>query len=843
MLAARAGACALASLALVCPSSAAADSVTARADALVKRMTLGEEAALVGSGTAGVPRLGVPALEFTDGPNGVGEGARNVTSFPNAVAIAAAWDPALARAYGRALGAEAAAAGKTLIGAPTINILRSPGWGRAAETLGEDPFLTARLVAPEIQGIQGEGVIAEVKHYAANNQEVGRFGKVLPDPGVDVRVDERTLREIYQPGFRAAVGPGGAASVMCSYNRVNGTQACQSPGLLGDLRSFGLRGFVEPDAQLAVRDVLAAFRAGVGNFQLSSLQGTLAGQPQGRYEAGFLLDAVNKGTIGRAELDRAARDILVAFDRVGLLGKPTPRPHGTPSTPAHRALATEIATRATVLLRNRRGVLPLSRADRSIAVIGADAGPTTQFQEGGSPAVLPGRPVVTPLAGLRARAPRGTRLTYVAGTRGVVALPRIPPSALSPVSGSGRGLTATYYPGADFSGAPVTKVVAAPDFKTVTRAPLEKIPGTQASSVRYAGTLTAPRSGIYRFSIATAGRATLRLGGRTVVSADNEFIDGGQGFPGAPPVSQHGEMRLRAGQRVGLALEYSTAVSISGATLHLGWEPPTTAIQRAAAAARRARVAVVFANDNTSEGMDRETLALPGDQDRLIAAVARANRNTVVVLNTSGPVLMPWRDRVASIVAAWYPGQMSGTAIARTLFGDADPSGHLPQTWPASDAQGPASRTPIYDTVRYSEGLEVGYRWFGAHRRRPLYPFGFGLSYTTFRLGSPRVVRRPGGAFRVSVPVRNTGKRAGAQVVQAYVSFPAGTGEPPRRLEGFARVALGAGGRGTAVMTLNRSAFQIWSTRAHAWTVPAGRFGIAVGTSSRDLLPAVSVRP
>ena len=828
---------------LAAPSRSRAATPVQRADSLLARMTLGEELSLVGSGVTGVPRLGIPPLVFTDGPNGVGEGAKNVTSFPNAVNIGASFDPALARRYGQALGAETAASGKDLNGAPTINIVRSPLWGRAAETFGEDPFLTSQLAVPEIEGIQSRRVIAQVKHYAAYNQEVGRFGSSLLAPAVNVQVSDRALEEIYFPGFDAAVSTGGAASVMCSYNQINGTPSCQDQQTLSELRTFGLRGFIEPDATLAVRDVLAAARAGVNNFQLGSIVSAAAGAlgGQGVAETKVLSDAVANGTLPRSVIDSDARNILIAMDRVGLLDHPRLSRQSSPSTAADRALATSISAQATVLMKNRSGTLPLGRSTRSVAVIGADAGRGTQFEENGSPSVLPGQPLITPLAGIRSRAPRGTRVSYVAGTRGVAALPVLPSSVLSPTSGGGHGLSGTYYAGTDFSGRPIEQTnVPTLDFASATKSSLQPIPGTKASSARWTGTLTPPATGPYQFSIAAAGIAKLTVAGRQIISTNTEYVSGAPVFPGAPPIVSLGSVDLRAHHPVTIAVEYSTGVSIGGTELHLGWEPPNpTAIDLAVAAAQRAQVAVVFANDRTGEGMDRTSLALPGDQDRLIAAVAKANRHTIVVLHTAGPVLMPWHNQVAAIVEAWYPGQMSGRAIAQTLFGDVDPSGRLPVTWPATARQGPTASTQAFpginNAVPYAEGIFVGYRYYDEFHQEPLYPFGYGLSYTTFILSNLHVTAVHGGSYRVTVDVRNTGLRSGSEVVELYVGFPAMAGEPPRQLKAFAKLSLAPGAHRTVMLMLPRSSFAYFNPSQGRSVVARGRYRTYVGTSSRDL--------
>ena len=824
------------------PAAGAAPSPAARADAVLARMTLEEKLALMGSGAAGVPRLGIPPLRFVDGPNGIGEGSLGVTAFPNAENIGASWDPALAYRYGVALGAEAAGKGDTLLAAPTINIVRSPLWGREPETFGEDPFLTSQLVAPEIRGIQSRHVIAEVKHFAAYNQETGRFGTRLLAPAVNVVVSERALQEIYLPGFRVAVQQGGTGSVMCSYNQINGTPSCQDAQTLGLLKGFGLQGFVEPDATLAVRDVLAAANAGVDNFQLGSIVSAAAGSAGagGLPETGVLRSAAQSGRLSPTRIDDAVRRILVAMFRVGLIGHARPAPQAVVSTPAHRALATEISTEATVLLQNRRRALPLTPGVRSIAVIGHDAGAGTQVEENGSPAVRSSAPVITPLAAISARAGRRVRVTSAPGTLGVVALPVLPAAVLTPSTGSGHGLSATYYASADLSGPPITTRTDPTVSFASKRAVLQTIPGTGAGSARWTGTLTPPRTGDYRFSLAVSGTARLFIAGRQIAAPDTEFITGAPQYPGANPVTYQANVELTAGHRVPIRVEYSTGVSIAGAELHLGWEPPDPQlIGRAVAAARRASVAVVFANDVSSEGMDRPSLELPADQDRLIAAVAAANPRTIVVLHTGGPVLMPWRGKVAAIVEAWYPGQQSGQAIAKTLFGDVDPSGRLPVTFPASARQGPTAAPAAFpgvaNVVRYDEGIFVGYRFYRRFGQRPLFPFGFGLSYTTFALGQAKARALGADRFSVSVPVRNTGHRPGAQVVELYVGDPPSTGEPAEQLKGFARVFLAPGQTRTVTLRLESASFAHYSSARGAWTVTPGRYAVWLGTSSQDL--------
>jgi beta-glucosidase len=807
------------------PWLAAGQSPEQRAGELVARMTLDEKIAMVHgapndptcSGAGMVPanaRLGIPALCLSDGPNGVGNGNTGVTAFPAAITTAAAWDTGLAGTYGTALGAEQAGKGHNVALAPTINILRTPLWGRAAETFTEDPYLNGQTALAEVRGIQSQHVIATPKHFVGNNQETGRLGVPLGGPAVDEAIPERALREIYYPGFLAATRQGGAGAAMCSYNQVNGQYACQNPDALGPLASRW-DGFTMSDWFFAVRDAVPAATAGT---DLEMPLGTHFGDP--------LRQAVQAGQVPMSTLDGMVRRILTSMFRVGLFDHPvTGTPAAAVSSPAHRALAQRISEQGSVLLRNAGGVLPLSRV-HSLAVIGADAGSGAQIAEGGSGAVNPSE-LSTPVDAITARAGSAVRVTYAPGTLGTAPLPALGGDTLAPASGGGHGLLATYYPSADLTGTPVaSRVESTVDF---TGSPVPGLP--QVWSARWTGTLTPPVTGDYRFSLTGGGAFRLWVGGRQL--ADLRYAD----FAGS---AQPAPVRLVAGRPVQVRVEYSTAVSIFGGTLHLGWQPPDPAqLAAAVAAARRSDVAVVFADDVTGEGSDRTSLALPGDQNRLIEAVARANPRTVVVLNTGGPVLMPWLSTVAGVVEAWYPGQEDGKAVAALLFGDTDPSGRLPVTFPAGERQGPASAYPDLrtDQESYAEGILVGYRWYDATGQRPLFPFGFGLSYTTFRYGQA-VVDRSGSTAVVRVRVTNTGRRAGAEVVQLYVGSPAAAREAPKRLAGYRKLILQPGGSELVSLPVARSALATWSVTRHRWVVVPGTYQLLLGSSSRDIRTA-----
>ena len=776
-----------------------------RADELLAAMTFDQKVSVALGDYAAVASLGVPGLSSDDGPSGIR--ADGTTSFPSAQTLAASFDRDLAHAYGDAIAAEARGKGFNWWLGPAMDIARTPLSGRQPENLGEDPLVAGETVAQEVAAAKQRHVIATLKHYVANNQEWGRIGLQQPPDGatrsggVDVHVSDRTLQEIYEAPFKRAIREAGADAVMCSYNRLNGPQTCESPALLSDLKASGFLGFVVPDFGLAVRDPLAATLAGVDVPAL--------GGAGGRTAAMF-----TSGQVPASRLNDIVRRTLFAMFDSGAFDDPLAPAAVDVTSPEHTALATRVSTDGMVLLRNRHRTLPLSTsALHSVAVIGP-SGSDAVYVSGGSSGVppAPGR-TVTPLAGITARAGAGVTINAAQGSLGDVPLTTVPSGVLSPSSGTGPGLTATYWSNGDMSGAPaLTRVDPTVD---VAVAPAGVGP---LWSARWTGTLTPSESGLYRFSLLHAGIARLFVDGREIGPGYREAVQ----FLVGPSYPMNGTVRLTAGKPVSIRIEYTSSAQLFGAQVHLGWQPPSASpIGAAVAAAQRSDVAIVLADEAQGEGMDRTTVALPGDQDALIAAVAKANRRTIVVLNTGGPVLMPWKRNVAAVLAAWYPGQQFGAALAAVLFGDRDPGGRLPVTFPASDSQGPApptrpERYPGIDgEVRYDEGSLVGYRWYEATGQRPLFPFGYGLSYTRFRFSDLRVK-----GDRATVRVTNVGARAGSTVAQAYTGTPRG-------LVGYGKVDLDPGRSATVTFDLSE--------------LPAGSRALLVGSSSADLPLRASV--
>ena len=795
-----------------------------RANELLAALTTDQKIDLALGNFAPLQSLGIPALSSDDGPDGL----RNpgTTAMPSGQALAATFDRALARAYGTVVGSEARGEGFNEWLGPAVDIDRTPLAGRQPEAEGEDPFLAGNTAAQVILGAQSQHIISTLKHYTAYNQDWGRIGfDAVGAPAVNVSVSERALQEIYETPFRIAVQQGGVDSVMCSYNQINGLPSCENPSTLADLKQGdGLSGFVVPDFGFAVRDPVAAENAGVDLAALPGAPNTLTA-------ADF-----TSGQIPASRLDDAVRRILFAMFDSGAFDNPLPATPATEvSTPQHQQVATQVAEAGTVLLKNEDQILPLSRHDRSIALIGP-TGDDAVFVSGGSAGVpLADGQAITPAAGITSRAAQGgVNVTTEQGSAGDLASPNlVDPSVLTPSSGTGPGLLGQYWSNGDFTGAPtVTEVDQHVDVTNTP--PISPVPAVW--SAKWTGTLTPTETGLYRFTLSEAGIATLKIAGHTFGPAYREATQ----FIVGPHYVVQGTVHLTAGQSAPVEIDYSSSSGLFSHEIHFGWQRPSeSGISGAVAAARRADVAVVFANDAQGEGMDRDSLLLPGDQNELIDQVARANRRTIVVLNTGGPVLMPWLDEVQGVLEAWYPGQQFGSAIAAVLFGDASPGGRLPVTFPASERQGPAPATQpnhypgVNGVVSYDEGLDVGYRWYDATGQRPLFPFGYGLSYQRFDVSGVRAFysRSSGGAF-VLARVRNTSGRAGPVTVELFLSAPPAAQEPPKQLKGYASVTLAPGQSKFVAFRLKPSDLAYFDAASSRWTVAPGRYAVRVGTSS-----------
>jgi beta-glucosidase len=791
-----------------------------RADELLAAMTQAEKLTMLHGGAScgyvgcvdANTRLGIPALHLQDGPVGAGDGLNGVTQLAAPVAGAASWDTALMQNYGQVLGSEQWGKGTNVVLAPTINIVRDPRWGRAFESLGEDPYLAGQLGAADIQGIQSQGPMAQVKHYVVYNQETNRNN--TSDNAI---VSDRAEREIYTPAFEAAVTQGQVDSVMCSYSAINGPFACENGplqnGLLkGDL---GFTGFITSDW-------------GATHSTVASANNGLDMEMPGKdYYGTALTNAVSSGQVSQATIDDHVRRILVSMFRQGLFDSANNGSlNAVVTSPAHAAVSQQVAEEGSVLLKNASSVLPVASTVKSMAVIGDDAGTGAMTQGGGSAGVNAPH-VITPYQGLKSRAGSGTTVTYAQGVASANgSLSPVGSTYLKPSQGTGSGLYGEYHNTKDLSGAVVaSRVDSAVDNVWGGQSPAPGV-NTTNWSAKWTGTLTPPTTGTYTFSLNSDDGSRLFVNGQQII---NNWFDQG-------PTTRTGTVTLTANQPVSIEVDYYQAGGGSNATL--GWQVPGQSLHdQAVATARASDLAVVFVSNFESEGGDLSSIDLSAAQNQLVTDVAAANPNTIVVINSGSAVAMPWANAVRGIVENWYPGQEDGTAIARLLYGDVNFSGKLPVTFPASIADVPAHTTAQWpgqnNTVQYSEGINVGYRWYDSQNKTPAYPFGFGLSYTTFGY-SGLTVSAPdtNGNVAVGFDVTNTGTKAGAEVAQVYVGQPATTGEPPKSLRGFQRVSLNPGQSQHVSVTLNARSFQYWT---NAWTNAAGTNTIYIGSSSRDI--------
>jgi len=802
-----------------------------------------------------VQRLGLEIGKFSDGP----AGPRGGMAWPNPLTIAASFDRDAAVRYGGALAQDFRAMGFDGMYGPVIDMPRSWRFGRMSEGFGEDPYLTSRMAVSEIGAAQDQHLIVMMKHFPAYTQEQGRIGAQPSgyNPAVNEIVSERVLREVYFPPFRAAVEEAHVGEVMCSFPRINGIYACENPLVYQVLKNeWGFDGGVYPDFPDAQRSIIPAINAGLDGGHYETTANLITGV--GFIPGPGLEEGLNSGQVSQARLVDMIRRRLMPLFRTGALDHRAVAASDQIGAPQDMALASRLITEGAVLLRNRNGVLPFGSDVHSIALIGAQAGPGAFVVSQGSGYVEPKR-FVSVEQGLRTRAGSQVAVTWTRGNYGIQEAPAAPAAMFQTPEGR-PGVRAEYFadPSLNFHGAPLAVRDEPSPGLTVAPHEIPNLPAAGRFAVRWTGDFTPTVSGVQQFTLRGAGSARLYINDKLAAQYWRSDF-GNVAYASAP---------MQAGQPARIRLEYTPRDALLlgplplpttfmgglfGGIVELGWAGPDDRILQAAAAARTADAAVVVVGVRQGEGMDRDTLHLPAGDDALIEAVARANRRTIVLVTSGGPVAMPWLNRVAGVMMMWLPGDNFGTAAAQLLFGDASPGGRLPVTFPASESQGPQTTERSYPgltddsgaltDVHFEEGLNIGYRYWDAHGQRPLFPFGYGLSYTSFAMSSGRVTPQADGGAFIDIDVRNTGARAGTEVVQAYLGFPSAAGEPARQLRGFAKIALEPGQLGQVQMRLDRRAFEYWDETARAWQTAPGAYRVFVGASSRDFAFQGQVTP
>lgn len=793
---------------------------------LLGLLTLDEKISLVHANSkftvAGVPRLGIPEMSLSDGPHGVREeisrhswdSANWTTDFatylPPLTTVAASWDPQIARLHGSVLGREARHRNKDIILGPGVNLARLPLYGRNFEYFGEDPYLAARMVVPEIQAIQQQDVAACVKHYALNNRELNRWG-------VDARPDERTLREVYLPAFEAAVKEGGVYSVMGSYNRVYGTNANQSEILVKNVlkKDWGFDGVLLTDWHVDINTREAALNG------LDLEMGTHVADYDDYFLGRPLREAIQKGEIPMAVLDEKVRRVLRLQLRVGMMDPK--RQEGARNTAEHRAAAQKIAEQGAVLLKNNGSILPLQKNElRKILVMGPNA--NLAHGRGGGSSQVKSEYEVTPLRGLREVLGDKVEIQYLVAAESERVQP-IPADFILTRHGG--------------AGTPVWKVQRHSDAARQGQPQYEEWPSSRielpsGSNVQYLTLQTKIKplaNGEHVLKLQGQGSARVNIEGQQIFAVKN-LSDRIHSHP----------VILSADK------EYTVEFLYDGSTTAtLGWDAPglkTVAAKDYIAAAKNADAVIYFAgldHNYDREGDDRTSMALPGTQDRVIKDLAAANRNTVVVMIAGSAVEMPWVEKVNAILWGWYGGMEAGHAYARILFGEVNPSGKMPITLPKKLVDTAPIALDDYNAKDslYKEGVFIGYRWFEKQNIEPLFPFGHGLSYTQFELSDlnlPKTVDANAEEIPVAVTVRNTGNKAGAEVVQIYLrDLVASVERPAKELKGFQKVFLQPGESREVLIKLTQRDLAFWDVDADDWRVEPGEFQVMVGVSSSDI--------
>lgn len=800
--------------------------------ALVDAMTLEEQVSLLSGAdfwsVPAIPRLGIGRLIVSDGPNGARGGGGLIggvtaAAFPVGIALGATWNPELLRQIGVALAHETRSKGAHALLAPTVNIQRSVTNGRNFECFSEDPVLSADLAVAYIDGLQSQGVSATMKHFAGNESEIERTT-------MSSDIDERSLREIYLLPFEAAVKRAKVWALMSSYNKVNGTYAAENHWLLTRVlrQDWGYDGIVMSD-WFGSRSTEPTVNAGL-NLEMP-------GPPRDR--GAKLVAAVEQGLVPREQVRTLALDMLRMMERSGALHDQTPHRETADDRPETRALIRRAGAEGAVLLKND-GLLPLARTG-TLAVIGPNAR-VAQIMGGGSSQLNP-HYRVTPWQGL-ATALGEDALTFAPGCTNH----RWEPLLTGP-------FTVAFHRGRNLQGPVVHS-------ETMTNLESFWIPPVAGGAVdafdwsaRIMGHFTPEASGLHRVGVIAAGHARVKIDGKIIANAWEGWTKGRTYFEeGNDEVV--GEVTLTAGQPCTVEVEFCVkpAENLAFSALRVGIGRPMGEAEiaeaaRVAAGADRAVLFVGRSGEWDTEGSDLTDIRLPGRQDDLVAAVLKANPNTVVVLQTGGPVEMPWIGQARAVLQAWYPGQECGNAIADVLFGDAEPGGRLAQTFPVrwqdnpTHSQDPLVYPGLDGHVRYDEGLFIGYRHYDRQNILPLFPFGHGLGYTTFAM-SDLTASAPDatGAVTARLTVTNTGARAGSTVVQLYLRpAKAPVDRPDRELKAFAKLHLAPGEAREVTLTLPPRAFAYYDVAQGNWAIAPGAYTLAAGFSSADLALTASV--
>ncbi|MBP5486396.1 MAG: glycoside hydrolase family 3 C-terminal domain-containing protein [Bacteroidales bacterium] len=808
--------------------------VEERVKDLLSRMTVDEKIDLLRATSPANERLGIEKYYHgNEALHGVVRPGR-FTVFPQAIGLAASWDPDLMLKVSTAISDEARARWNELdqgrlqtnqfsdlltFWSPTVNMARDPRWGRTPETYGEDPFLAGEMGTAFVRGLQGDDpkylkVVSTPKHFAANNEEHNRFE-------CDARISEKQLREYYLPAYEALVKRGGAASIMASYNAINGIPSSANPWLLTKVLrdDWGFKGYVVSDC--GGPSTLVEDHHYVKQRETAAALCLLSGldlECGDNYYIEPLRKAFELGMVKEEDIDRAAGRVLTARMRLGLFdsGENNPYTKISPDvigSKEHTDLALQMAREAIVLMKNQRGILPLRKGKvRSVAVVGINAGSCEFGDYSGVPASAP----VSILEGIKAIAGKDVRVNYAPWKSAVDGM-----EIISPVFFPG-GLKAEYFSGTQLKGEPKVRRDEWINFEPNNQAPDPFLPESPLR-IRWSGTLRPEVTGEYELSLTSDDGCRLWLD-------DNLLIDAWRGHSVR---SDKATIRLEAGRNYKIVSEYWN--NRDYAVAKLSWKPPVTEkagrlalYGDAGEMARKSDVVIAVMGINKTierEGKDRDYITLPADQQEFLQELYHVNKNIVLVLVAGSPLSILWEDKnIPAIVNAWYPGEQGGTAVAEVLFGKYNPAGRVPVTYYNS-----IEDLPPFDDYDITKRT---YKYFEGD---VLYPFGYGLSYTSFRYSDLKVEDK-GKTVEVTFTLRNVGKYDGDEVVQVYTRLPEYEGTAPiKELRGFKRVHLKRGQSKSVTVPLRREDLRYWSETQKRFIIPEGLPEIMVGASSSDI--------
>ena len=806
-----------------------------RIEALISELTLEEKVSILSGSSAwhttAVPRLNIPRVKMTDGPIGArGDSVSGATSacFPSASCLSSSWDKDSVEEIAKAIGIEAKSKDADVLLGPTINLHRHPLGGRHFECYSEDPLLTGELASSYVKGVQSVGVSACLKHFIGNDTEYQRHF-------VSSNIDDRTLRELYLLPFEMGV-KAGSLSVMSAYNQLNNVFCSSNEQILTNIlkEEWNFPGYVVSD--------WGAAQDTIGNAN-GGLDCEMPGPARSWGEN--LVKAVNNGKVDEEVVDDKVRRILRVANFTGRLDDPTENPEQSNDLEEDRLLIRTAGSEGMVLLKNDE-VLPFKKETlKKLAVIGPNA-LKGQYLGGGSASLNP-HYVVHPLEGLKSAFGDSAEINYAKGCHTYKFLPGIS----SDLFKENDGFKVEFYNGQDFEGSPIeTKILKGNKFWAMGGFGLDIVAQSErpSLSVRFSGELQPEHSGEYNFEIFSIGPSKLSINGENLI--DNwSSQEPGDAFFGMGSAPKREKIKFEKGKTYSLEVEYKWEGRFPA--VQIGMQPPDQfdLMEEAINLAKEADAVVLIAGTNSdweTEGNDRANLDLPSNQNELIETICKLNKNTVVVLNTGSPCEMPWIDNVNAILQCWFPGQEFGNSLADILIGKVNPSGKLPTTFPKK-----LSDTPAYSTypgkdlqMDYEEGLFIGYRWYDRESIEPLFPFGHGLSYTSFEYSNLRAIPPKGNSSVAAfeVDITNTGDVAGKEVLQGYITVNKSQIERPQKeLKKFEKISLESGETKKVKFELSEKDLSFWSTENNAWQVEPAEYLFSIGASATDIKDSVSV--